>query len=88
MYQLGSRGLIQFVEVYLKFLSEELSKLELSWKEKPSAPRTSEEQHDILATFGKLLHAVEDYFFHTNYVEIHLWNAQRRRLFLCGSLRI
>lgn len=77
MYHRGSRGVIQFVEEYLQFLSEDLSKLEFKWKEKRSASKDSADRHDILVSFGKLLHAVEDYFFHTNYTEIHLWNAQR-----------
>lgn len=79
MYRKGRRRLIQFVEEYLMFLSEDLSKLELAWKEKRNVPKTSPERHDVLVMFGKLLHAVEDYFFHTNYVELHLWNAERRR---------
>ncbi len=79
MYQRGSRGVIRFVEEYLQFLSEDLSKLELRWKEKRGASKNTEDRHDLLVSFGKLLHAVEDYFFHTNYAEIHLWNSERSR---------
>ena len=79
MYQRGSRGVIRFVEEYLQCLSEELSKVELLWKERRSDAKTSTGRHDVLVAFGKLLHAVEDYFFHSNYVELHLWNSERRR---------
>ncbi|NHZ95174.1 hypothetical protein [Massilia sp. CCM 8734] len=79
MYRRGPRGVIGFVEEYLRFLSEDLSKLELAWKEKRSASKTSPERHDLLVSFGKLLHVVEDYFFHSNYTELHLWNAERRK---------
>lgn len=79
MYQRGSRGIIQFVEEYIQLLSEELSKLELDWKEKRNLTKKSPERHDILVGFGKALHTVEDYFFHTNFVELHLWNTKRRQ---------
>jgi len=73
-YQRGSRGLINYLEEYLRYLSEELSKLELRWIRAKRRPKDDPERHDILVTFGKLLHGVEDYFFHSNYVELNLWN--------------
>ncbi len=79
MYQRGDRGVIGFVDDYLQFLSEDLSKLELQWKERRRESKTSHGRHDILVSFGKLLHVIEDYFFHSNYTELHLWKAERRR---------
>ncbi|HEV3001472.1 MAG TPA: hypothetical protein VGW75_12095 [Solirubrobacteraceae bacterium] len=78
MYRRGRRGLIQYLEEYLTFLTEELTKLEADWKGKRTVGRSDRARHDILVRFGKLLHAVEDYFFHSNYPELQLWNDLRR----------
>lgn len=78
MYRRGRRGLIEYLEEYLKFLTEELTKLEADWKGGRNLARTDRARHDVLVRFGKLLHAVEDYFFHSNYPELHLWNDLRR----------
>lgn len=78
IYRHGRRGLIGYLEEQLKYLAEELSKLEADWKSKRHLAKTHPDRHDILIQLGKLLHAVEDYFFHSNYVEIHLWNSLQR----------
>ena len=76
-YQLRASGLIAYLEYYMQYLTEELSKLEAQWKARRGLPKTHPDRHDILVSFGKLLHGVEDYFFHSNFVELHLWNDLR-----------
>jgi hypothetical protein len=54
-------------EHYVQYLSEGLSDLEQEWRTKLSDP---EAQRNCLVRMGKLLHGVEDWYFHSNVVEL------------------
>jgi hypothetical protein len=59
-------------------LSEQLASLEASWRtaQVRSGIDAQERQYN-LAKLGHILHAVEDYFFHSNLPEAHVWAAAR-----------
>ncbi len=73
-YQKGRRGLIIYLEEQLKYIVEELILIEYDWKKFKRTSSQNRNRHDVLARMGHILHAVEDYFFHSNYVELRLWN--------------
>lgn len=73
MFQARPSGLIGYLEWYLAYVSEELSRLEADWVTKRANGLTDEQRRDLLARLGHLLHAVEDHFFHSNSVEVHQW---------------
>jgi hypothetical protein len=60
------------------YLTEELSKLEVEWATAEAAQLTARAQRDLLVRLGTLLHAVEDYFFHSNFTELRQWQVLRR----------
>jgi hypothetical protein len=72
-FQASQRGRIGYLERHIQFISEELSKLELELLSalKTNAPET--QRQDLLVRLGNLLHPVEDYFFHSNFVEMRQW---------------
>jgi len=74
LFQTGTRGLIGYLEWYLQYLSEQLSKLEYDWVlSLKAADQGRAQQSDFLVRLGHLLHAVEDYYFHSNFPEIRQW---------------
>ncbi|MEU7524257.1 hypothetical protein AB0A74_00825 [Saccharothrix sp. NPDC042600] len=79
LYRRGPRGLIAYLEEYVEYLSESLSKLEVEWKGLAGTPAGDPRRHDVLVKLGKALHGVEDFFFHTNHVELHLWHELRSK---------
>lgn len=78
LYRRGPRGLSNYLEEYIDYLSESLAKLEVEWKAARDLPASDPNRHDILVRLGKVLHGIEDYFFHSNYLELHLWHSLRR----------
>ena len=68
---------IAYLAKQKQYLAEELTKLQGSWKSKKDLSHHDPARHDMLIQLGHLLHPVEDYFFHSNYVEIHLWRTRR-----------
>lgn len=78
LYRRGSRGLSQYLEEYADALAESLAKLEVDWKAAASKARSDPSRHDVLVRLGNILHAIEDYYFHSNFLELHLWNSLRR----------
>jgi hypothetical protein len=82
---------------YLTYLSEQLTKLEHHWR--GIADSDAESRRSALVRMGKILHGVEDWYFHSNVVEIMLLRqfspAQRTaesdeafaRRFVLGALR-
>jgi hypothetical protein len=80
MFKRDRSGLIKYLEDDIKYVSEELSKLEKEWFEAKVKGLTEQQRRDFLARLGHLLHAVEDYFFHSNFEEIRQLQFVRRRL--------
>jgi hypothetical protein len=78
LYRRGSRGLSNYLEEYIDYLAESLSKIEVDWKAAAGLPRSDPKRHDVLLRLGKVLHGIEDFFFHSNYLELHLWHSLRR----------
>ncbi|MFE4140463.1 hypothetical protein ACFX4I_01150 [Peribacillus sp. YIM B13472] len=74
-YQRGQRGLIGYIEEQIAYLSEELTKLELRWLEIRKYPPSHQERRDVLVRFGHLLHSIEDYYFHSNFIETLQWTS-------------
>jgi hypothetical protein len=68
-FQRGGRGLINYLEWYIQYLSEELTKLEYEWMRSLPSPNRQLAQ-DFVVRLGHLLHAIEDYYFHSNFTEI------------------
>jgi hypothetical protein len=68
-----NRGLIGYLEWDLQYLSEELSMLEEAWVRARAGRFTAEMRQDFLVRLGHLLHPVEDYFFHSNLLELYQW---------------
>lgn len=68
----GDGALVRYLEWHLRGLAEEFARLEVSWVRDRSGgdPRR---RRDRLVRLGHLLHAVEDYFFHSNAVELRQW---------------
>lgn len=78
LYRRGPRGLSQYLEEYVDSLAESLAKLEVDWKAASTKPRSDPSRHDVLVRLGNILHAIEDYFFHSNFLELQLWHSLRR----------
>jgi hypothetical protein len=77
LYRKGRRGLLAYLEEYTDYLSESLTAIEADWKSLARAGKADPGRHDVLVRLGKALHGVEDYFFHSNHLELHLWNELR-----------
>jgi hypothetical protein len=73
LYQRQNSGLIGYLEEQIQYISEELTRVELGWL--TNRDRAPANRRDILLRLGHVLHAVEDYFFHTNFVEIYQWRS-------------
>ena len=79
-FQRRRTGLIGFLEYYTRYLSEELSKLESDWASANAARITEQARRDFLVRLGTLLHAVEDYYFHSNFAELRQLQVLRRQV--------
>lgn len=92
------RGIMRAVDDdYLTYLAEQLTKLEHHWRGIAEADAGA--RREALVRMGKILHGVEDWYFHSNVVEIMLLRqfspAQRAgeddeafaRRFVLGALR-
>jgi hypothetical protein len=69
---------IRYIDQYIQFLTEELSELEYEWVT-ANPTRRPALVPEFLVRLGNLLHAVEDYFFHSNFVEIRHWQSLKKR---------
>ena len=64
-------GILRFLEDQIKYISEELTDIERNLLKNTI---TEEEKIDLFVKLGKILHPIEDFFFHSNFVELLLWN--------------
>jgi hypothetical protein len=77
-FDVGPRNLLAYLERDLLYLSEQLASLEASWRTAQARGGIdAQERQYNLAKLGHILHAVEDYFFHSNLPEAHVWAAAR-----------
>jgi hypothetical protein len=75
LFRAGARHVASYLEWDFQYLSEALSKLELEWVTARNASGGAPVASPLLVRLGHLLHAVEDYYFHSNFCEIR--NFQR-----------
>lgn len=67
----GTRKVLNYLEMQITYLGLLLTVIEDQWAiPRPSQPASNKERHKILARYGHASHAVEDFFFHSNFVEI------------------
>lgn len=71
------KNLIGYLEEQLQFIAEELSKIELEWVKQRSLPSKGNID-DVLVRLGHIQHAVEDFYFHSNFVELWQWQLLQR----------
>lgn len=69
-YSRLNRGLIGYLEHQIQYISEELTKVEFEWINNRGLPASHPIRCELLVRLGHILHAVEDYYFHSNAVEI------------------
>ena len=63
------RRVYQYSEEQMVYISDLLTLVEKEWAQKPVTPDTVESRQEILTRFGHVSHALEDFFFHSNFVE-------------------
>ncbi len=73
-YRPLNRGLMGYLEQHIQFISEEMSKLEFEWLQNLGLPADHPTRCDLLVRLGHILHAVEDFYFHSNVVELRQWD--------------
>lgn len=71
------KNLIGYLEEQLLFIAEELSKIELEWVKQRSLASNGN-INDVLVRLGHIQHAVEDFYFHSNFVELWQWQRLQR----------
>jgi hypothetical protein len=65
----GGRKLYDYQEEQLIYISDLLTVIEQKWARQPSTPDTQDERERVLTRFGHASHAMEDFFFHSNFIE-------------------
>ncbi|HEV3333215.1 MAG TPA: hypothetical protein VG096_19645 [Bryobacteraceae bacterium] len=74
----GGRKLYQYTEDQLVYISDLLTLIEHKWARQLSRDGETDEQkrdrHYLITRFGHASHAIEDFFFHSNFVET-AWNS-------------
>jgi hypothetical protein len=70
---LAAPRLIAYLDEYLDYLAGSLAALELDWLRARPRSRTDAARHDVVRRLGHALHAVEDFYFHSNFAECHQW---------------
>jgi hypothetical protein len=80
MFRRDKSGLITYLEGDLLALSEELSQLEEAWVKGKAVGLNDTQRRDFLLRLGHCLHAVEDFYFHSNFAELRQLQFVRRKL--------
>ncbi len=79
IFRSSKRKILKYLEWDIQFLSEEFSKLELKLLGTLQSRVPVQERHDLLVQLGNLLHPIEDFFFHSNFVDVRQWQYVKRR---------
>jgi len=69
----GTRQITSYLDDDLEYVSNLLSLVEKNWVQTQAAPSNTLQRHELLARFGHASHAIEDFFFHSNFMELG-WN--------------
>jgi hypothetical protein len=64
-----TRRIVAYLDRDIEYVGDLLTKIEQNWV-RNDGTLTSEEQHDVLIEFGHACHALEDFFFHSNFVDL------------------
>jgi hypothetical protein len=78
----GKRWIFQYTDEQLEYVSDRLTAVQEKWRhweETHSEGDSRESLHEILCEYGHGSHAVEDFFFHSNFIEM-AWRSQRGEL--------
>lgn len=73
LYRRGPRNVIGYAEEQIRFVAEGLALLRTGWLQRRSGSPAG--RVDDLLELGHLLHAVEDFFFHSNFCEAWVWRG-------------
>lgn len=74
----GKRKVLLYLEEQIVYLAELLTNVELEWSRLvrlSNSDNNRRERNRVLARFGHASHTIEDYFFHSNFVEI-AWSRE------------
>ncbi len=69
----GTRQILKYLDDEIEYVANLLSLVEKRWVQTAPSPAVSSERHELLARYGHASHAVEDFFFHSNVMEMG-WN--------------
>lgn len=75
----GGRKLYKYQELQIEYLACLFTVIDRLWARVPAAADNEAERHRMLVRFGHASHAVEDFFFHSNFVE-KAWSTLNRPL--------
>jgi hypothetical protein len=80
----GSVRQIAYLRDHIQYIVEELTSIELEWVRRRNLAASDLSRHDTLVRLGHMLHAIEDYYFHSNFAELYQWgrlvSSNRARL--------
>ncbi len=63
------RRIVEYLDRHIEYVGDLLTNIEHRWVRRDDPP-TPQEQHDALVMFGHACHALEDFFFHSNFVDL------------------
>lgn len=75
----GVRKLLRYLEDDLEHTANLLSDVERRWTAAAGKPATDPELHDLLAQYGHASHLLEDFFVHSNFIDLG-WRALKQEL--------
>jgi hypothetical protein len=64
------RKLLAYLDGHLEYVADLLTRVERDWAHLAASGAGPAGRHELAARFGHASHAVEDYFFHANFVEL------------------
>lgn len=70
LYRPNGARLTEYLDEFVIYLSEGLSRLELEMVESVAAGEPATARRDHMVRLGRLLHGVEDFWFHSNFAEV------------------
>lgn len=77
-FQTSPRKVQAYLEEHIEALAQQFATLELDWTMAVDAGVAAESRRDLVVRLGHLLHAIEDWWFHSNFVELYRWNQVRQ----------
>jgi len=75
----AGRKIYDYQEEQLIYISDLLTVIEQKWARQPGTPDVQDEREKVLTRFGHASHAMEDFFFHSNFLEA-AWDLTGQQL--------